>query len=69
MDILYYESAKNLNWNDLMSEIRKNPNEFISNGGWRFLEGDQEGENHADDEIPSGDSDFNADDFGVRQLE
>jgi nucleosome binding factor SPN SPT16 subunit len=64
MDILYYESAKNLNWNELMSEIRKNPDEFIQNGGWKFLEGDKEGEGEASDEIPSGDSDFDAGDFG-----
>ncbi len=47
VNILYSEGAINLNWTNLLTEIREKPETFIEQGGWDFL---QEGSESEDDE-------------------
>jgi nucleosome binding factor SPN SPT16 subunit len=37
VDILFSEGLINLNWNKIIQKIKKDPEEFISDGGWNFL--------------------------------
>ncbi|GKU91387.1 hypothetical protein SLEP1_g5269 [Rubroshorea leprosula] len=36
-DIKYYESRLNLNWRQILKTITNDPQSFIENGGWEFL--------------------------------
>lgn len=36
-DLKYYESRLNLNWRQILKTITDDPEEFIENGGWEFL--------------------------------
>ncbi|MBA0859974.1 hypothetical protein Goshw_012680 [Gossypium schwendimanii] len=36
-DIKYYESRLNLNWRQILKTITDDPQSFIANGGWEFL--------------------------------
>ncbi|XP_073149297.1 FACT complex subunit SPT16 [Henckelia pumila] len=36
-DLKYYESRLNLNWRQILKAITDDPEEFIENGGWEFL--------------------------------
>ncbi|KAL1536333.1 FACT complex subunit spt16 [Salvia divinorum] len=36
-DIKYYESRLNLNWRQILKTITDNPEQFIEDGGWEFL--------------------------------
>ena len=36
-DIKYYESRLNLNWRQILKTITDDPQSFIENGGWEFL--------------------------------
>ncbi|KAK9824573.1 hypothetical protein WJX72_011424 [[Myrmecia] bisecta] len=47
MDIKFYESKINLNWKPILKSIQEDPEGFIAEGGWSFLDqegGDSEGE-------------------------
>ena len=37
VDILFSEGVINLNWNKIIQKIKKDPEEFINDGGWSFL--------------------------------
>eukprot|EP01018_Ginkgo_biloba_P030029 Gb_09795 [translate_table: standard] len=37
MDIKYYESRMNLNWRPILKTITDDPDKFIEDGGWEFL--------------------------------
>ena len=37
MDILFSETNKNLNWDNIMNEIKENMEDFVEDGGWAFL--------------------------------
>ena len=37
MDIKYYESRMNLNWQPILKTITDDPDKFIEDGGWEFL--------------------------------
>ncbi|KAF5745923.1 FACT complex subunit SPT16 [Tripterygium wilfordii] len=50
-DIKYYESRMNLNWRQILKTINDDPQSFIDEGGWEFLNleaSDSESENSAD---------------------
>jgi nucleosome binding factor SPN SPT16 subunit len=37
VDILFSEGLINLNWTKIIQKIKKDPQEFIEEGGWNFL--------------------------------
>lgn len=37
-DIKYTEGIQSLNWAKIMKTINDNPEEFLENGGWSFLD-------------------------------
>jgi nucleosome binding factor SPN SPT16 subunit len=37
VDILFSEGIINLNWTKIIQKIKKDPEEFINDGGWSFL--------------------------------
>ena len=39
-DIKYTEGVQSLNWARIMKTITNDPQDFIENGGWSFLEPD-----------------------------
>ena len=41
-DIKYTEGIQSLNWGKIMKTINDNPEDFLENGGWSFLEPDSE---------------------------
>lgn len=49
-DIKYTEGIQSLNWNKIMKTINDNPEEFLENGGWSFLEPDSSDEEVEEDE-------------------
>jgi len=55
LDLKFYESKINLNWKPILKSIIADPEEFIENGGWKFLDmdgdSDEEG-NGEEDEVP-----------------
>ncbi|XP_046843723.1 FACT complex subunit SPT16-like [Xenia sp. Carnegie-2017] len=61
-DIKYTEGVQSLNWNRIMKTITNDPQDFIENGGWSFLEPDssdeeQEEEDEEESEYAPSDSD------------
>jgi len=56
-DILYSESKINLNWNEVMREIKNDLEKFVDEGGWAFLQDDLSDENQ-DEEESNEDSEF-----------
>ena len=65
--LLYSEGAVNMNWANILAEIREDPAEFVNGGGWNFLfaaegedeEGDEEG-GPGGGMMDDGDSSFSA---------
>ncbi|KAH6772581.1 global transcription factor C [Perilla frutescens var. frutescens] len=78
-DIKYYESRLNLNWRPILKTIMDDPQQFIEEGGWEFLnlEGsDSDSDNSAESDqgyVPSDaeepESDSEDDDSGSESLE
>ncbi|KAK4056165.1 FACT complex subunit spt16 [Microbotryomycetes sp. JL221] len=60
VDIPYSEGPVNLNWVAIMKTVNENPYEFFKEGGWGFLQ-DQEDEQGSSDESDE-ESEFNASD-------
>lgn len=56
--ILFFEGSKNINWSELLANIRKKPETFVKDGGWKMLQENNDGEEDEEDEIPEGDSEF-----------
>ncbi|XP_015778637.1 PREDICTED: FACT complex subunit SPT16-like [Acropora digitifera] len=54
-DIKYTEGIQSLNWAKIMKTINEDPEEFIENGGWGFLDPDSSGgeDDDSDDEPES----------------
>nr|GMD40658.1 FACT complex subunit SPT16-like [Ipomoea batatas] len=58
-DLKYYESRLNLNWRQILKTITDDPEDFIENGGWEFLNleaSDSESDNSQDSDggyVPS----------------
>jgi len=46
MDIVFFESTKNIAWGNILSTIRKDIRSFVEDGGWdvMFIDSDDEGE-------------------------
>ena len=40
IEIKFYESKVNLNWKNIAKSIREDPEGFVENGGWSFLDAD-----------------------------
>lgn len=57
VNLLYSEGAINLNWTNLLAEIRENPEEFVKEKGWGFLQQDSESE-EGEEEPAESDSNF-----------
>lgn len=54
--ILYAESVANMNWTNVLQSIRQDFDAFITDGAWRFLVDDddgQDGEEEGEDELDS----------------
>ncbi|CAB4001027.1 Hypothetical predicted protein, partial [Paramuricea clavata] len=49
-DIKYTEGVQSLNWARIMKTITNDPQDFIENGGWSFLEPDSSDEEQAEEE-------------------
>ena len=47
VEIKYYESRLNLNWKPILKNILADPEDFIAQGGWKFL--DMEGSDDDED--------------------
>ncbi|KAG6553865.1 hypothetical protein Mapa_004782 [Marchantia paleacea] len=77
MNIKYYESRMNLNWRPILKTILDDPEKFIVDGGWEFLnmegsdsdseksEESDEGYEPSDAEEPSEESEDDSDDESV----
>ena len=37
IDVIYSEGPVNMNWNNVMQEIRNNFDDWLEDGGWEFL--------------------------------
>ena len=57
VDILFSESNVTLIWSNVLKEIRDNPENFVRDGGWAFLQ-DSDNEEDEDEEENDGDSEF-----------
>ena len=61
-NIKFYEGPANLQWNEILKNIRKNLADFYEQGGWQFLsldaEGEQESEEEDNEEDKDGDVEF-----------
>jgi len=74
MDIIYSEGALNMDWKNVMAEVRKkieiDPQSFIQEGGWNFLQeqSDEEGDEEEDD-LPEGDSVFTVSEEDIEEEE
>lgn len=81
MNIKYYESRMNLNWRPILKTILDDPDKFIEDGGWEFLnmevsdsdsensEESDEGYQPSDVEIVSESEDEDSDDESVVESE
>ncbi|KAJ7569137.1 hypothetical protein O6H91_01G063000 [Diphasiastrum complanatum] len=81
MNIKYYESRMNLNWRPILKTIMDDPEKFIEDGGWEFLnmeasdsdseksEESDEGYEPSDLEEPSESEDDDSDDVSVVESE
>lgn len=56
---MYSEGAVNLNWTNLLTEIREKPEDFIEQGGWDFLQEGSDSEADAEEEQKEEESDPN----------
>lgn len=50
MDIKFYENKMNLNWKPILKSILDDPEAFIGEGGWDFLDAEAESEGEGEDE-------------------
>jgi nucleosome binding factor SPN SPT16 subunit len=58
IEIKYYESKVNLNWKNIFKSIKEDPEGFVEDGGWNFLDADQsDSEQSAEDESDFAPSD------------
>ena len=48
MDIKFYENKINLNWKPILKSIMEDPDGFIEDGGWSFLDAEQSDEEGAE---------------------
>ncbi|GAB4820394.1 hypothetical protein N2152v2_007440 [Parachlorella kessleri] len=66
IEIKFYESKVNLQWKNILKSIKEDPEQFIADGGWNFLDVEQsDSEEEADEEsdfAPSGGEDESDDD-------
>eukprot|EP00249_Psilotum_nudum_P024634 c29245_g1_i1 orf=537-3725(+) len=81
MNIKYYESRMNLNWRPVLKAIMEDPEKFIQDGGWEFLnmeasdsesggsEESDEGYQPSDVDEPSESEDDDSDDESVVESE
>ena len=74
MDIIYSEGALNMDWKNVMALVRdrveKDPNLFLEEGGWNFLQEQSDEDVSADeDEIPEGDSVFTVSEVDLEEEE
>lgn len=81
MNIKYYESRMNLNWRPILKTILDDPDKFIEDGGWEFLnmevsdsdsensEESDEGYQPSDVEVASESEDEDSDDESVVESE
>lgn len=37
-DILFFEGLYNMNWSKVFENIKKDPEEWVEEGGWSFLQ-------------------------------
>ena len=66
MDILYSESKVNMNWNEVLREIKSDLHSFVNEGGWSFLQDDLSEEESAEEKISNPeDSEFKASEMVV----
>ncbi|GER46967.1 FACT complex subunit SPT16 [Striga asiatica] len=52
-DIKYYESRLNLNWRPILKKFTDDPQEFVNEGGWEFLNMEGTDSDNADDSSES----------------
>jgi nucleosome binding factor SPN SPT16 subunit len=53
IEIKYYESKVNLNWKNILKSIKEDPEGFIEDGGWSFLDAEQSDSDAEDGEEES----------------
>jgi len=58
VNLLYSEGAINLNWTNLLAQIREDPEGFLEQKGWGFLQEDSESEEEEEDKEMEEDSEF-----------
>eukprot|EP01022_Parablepharisma_sp_SALTPOND_P018823 TRINITY_DN312_c0_g1_i1.p1 TRINITY_DN312_c0_g1~~TRINITY_DN312_c0_g1_i1.p1 ORF type:complete len:810 (+),score=135.55 TRINITY_DN312_c0_g1_i1:6325-8754(+) len=58
VNIVYSEGTVNLNWTNLLTEIRADPEGFLEQKGWGFLQEDSESEEEEDAKEMEEDSEF-----------
>ena len=58
LNLIYSEGAVNLNWTNVLTEIRENPEGFLEQNGWGFLQENSESANSEEDEKRNEDSEF-----------
>lgn len=64
MDVLYSETKINMDWNEVLREIKGNLQGFVEDGGWAFLQDDLSNENSEEEKRISNpdDSEYQASD-------
>ena len=58
VNLLYSEGTVNLNWTNLLTEIREDPEGFLDQRGWGFLQDDSDSEAKEEDKEVAEDSEF-----------
>ncbi|KAI9298644.1 SPT16-domain-containing protein [Neoconidiobolus thromboides FSU 785] len=53
VDVVYTEGPVNLNWNAIMKTIKDDPAGFFEDGGWKFLDNEQDGSDAISEESAS----------------
>jgi nucleosome binding factor SPN SPT16 subunit len=54
VNIKYYESKMNLNWKPILKTILDDPQKFVEEGGWDFLDLDKSDEEDEEEEESDG---------------
>ena len=57
---MYSETKINMNWNEVIREIKNDLDQFVQDGGWAFLQDDLSEENQEEADSLAEDSEFRA---------
>ena len=57
-DILYGEGQYNMNWSNVINEIKESPKDFVKGGCWNFIADNLDDEEEEDDDGDDDDPEY-----------